>query len=260
MGETGERGDKGEPGEKGDTGAKGDRGEKGDTGEKGNTGLDGRDGAVGAKGERGERGEKGEKGDAGEKGDKGDAGESGLLHANYPLQYDSNKKSLSIDLSKIKAVAGMGGSVSRDGGGGGMDTAFKTVSVAGQSDLNSVQYEAETLTFVAGANIVLTTDSATNTLTIASSATGGGGGGSGGATGARGATGATGLSFPTLYSSQAFIPTKGTLNLTVDRALTSTAYGIGQYVSVVNATGFISRLCFMGKCVYNWIKWFHSYT
>jgi hypothetical protein len=152
----------------------------------------------------------------------------------------------------------MGGSVSRDGGGGGMDTAFKTISVAGQSDLNSVQYDAETLTFVAGANVSITTDPATNSLTISSSGGGSGGngviGGTGatgaqgntgatgaqgvtGATGARGATGTTGLSFPTLYSSQAFIPSKGTLNLTVDRALTSTAYGIGQYVSVVNATG-----------------------
>ena len=230
IGPKGERGDKGEQGAKGDTGAKGERGEKG---EKGDAGLAGQDGTVGAKGERGDKGDTGGKG---EKGDKGDTGESGLLHANYPLQYDANKKSLSIDLSKVKAVAGMGGSVSRDGGGGGMDTAFKTISVAGQSDLNSVQYDAETLTFVAGANVSITTDPATNSLTISSSG-GGGGNGATGATGARGATGTTGLSFPTLYSSQAFTPTKGALNLTVDRALTSTAYGIGQYVSVVNATG-----------------------
>jgi len=230
KGEIGPKGEQGEQGAKGDTGAKGERGEKG---EKGDTGLAGQDGTVGAKGEKGDKGDTGEKG---EKGDKGDTGESGLLHANYPLQYDANKKSLSIDLSKVKAVAGMGGSVSRDGGGGGMDTAFKTISVAGQSDLNSVQYDAETLTFVAGANVSITTNPATNSLTISSSG-GGGGNGATGATGAQGATGTTGLSFPTLYSSQAFTPTKGALNLTVDRALTSTAYGIGQYVSVVNATG-----------------------
>jgi hypothetical protein len=171
IGPKGERGDKGEQGAKGDTGAKGDRGERGEKGEKGDSGLDGRDGAVGAKGE------KGDKGDAGEKGDKGDTGESGLLHANYPLQYDPNKKSLSIDLSKVKAVAG--GQPTLYDGGGGLGEAFKAVAVAGQSGLTAVQYDAETLTFIAGANITLTTNPATNSLTIASSGTGGGGGGGG---------------------------------------------------------------------------------
>jgi hypothetical protein len=197
MGPKGERGEAGEPGAKGDKGDAGERGEKGEKGEKGDSGLDGRDGAVGARGERGEQGERGERGEKGDKGDKGEQGESGLLHANYPLQYDANKKSLSIDLSKVKGIAG--GSVSRDGGGGGMDTAFKTISVAGQSDLNSVQYDAETLTFVAGANVSITTDPSTNSLTISSS--GGGSGGNGviggtGATGAQGIQGVTGATGP----------------------------------------------------------------
>jgi hypothetical protein len=184
VGPKGERGDKGEQGAKGDTGAKGDRGERGEKGEKGDSGLDGRDGAVGAKGE------KGDKGDAGEKGDKGDTGESGLLHANYPLQYDPNKKSLSIDLSKVKAVAG--GQPTLYDGGGGLGEAFKAIAVSGQAGLTAVQYDAETLTFIAGANITLTTNPATNSLTIASSGTGGGGG-SGGISTVNGVTaGATG--------------------------------------------------------------------
>jgi hypothetical protein len=55
-----------------------------------------------------------------------------------------------------------------------MDTAFKVVSVSGQSNLTSVQYDAETLTFIAGTGVNITTDPSTNSLTI--SATGGGGG------------------------------------------------------------------------------------
>jgi hypothetical protein len=60
-----------------------------------------------------------------------------------------------------------------------MDTAFKAIAVSGQAGLTSIQYEAETLTFVAGANVSITTDSATNSLTISSSGGGGGGGGTG---------------------------------------------------------------------------------
>ena len=220
QGERGERGEKGEQGEQGEQGAKGEQGEKGDTGEKGEQGesgidgVDGQDGLLGQQGERGEdglagpQGERGEKGSIGERGEKGEAGvrgkdgvtgpqgatgergatgDSGIVTAKYPLRYDPKKKIISIDTTRLG-----GGSVSKDGGGGGLDTAFKTISVSGQSDLNAVQYDAEVLSIVAGSNIELTTDSTTNSLTISSSGGGGSGNGAQGATGATGPQGATG--------------------------------------------------------------------
>ena len=224
QGERGERGEKGEQGEQGEQGAKGEQGEKGDTGEKGEQGesgidgVDGQDGLLGQQGERGEdglagpQGERGEKGSIGERGEKGEAGvrgkdgvtgpqgatgergatgDSGIVTAKYPLRYDPKKKIISIDTTRLG-----GGSVSKDGGGGGLDTAFKTISVSGQSDLNAVQYDAEVLSIVAGSNIELTTDSTTNSLTISSSGGGGSGNGAQGATGATGPQGATGATGP----------------------------------------------------------------
>ena len=59
------------------------------------------------------------------------------------------------------------------GGGGTVTEAFKTIAVSGQSDIVADQ-AADTLNIAAGSNINLTTDAATDTLTIES--TGGGGG------------------------------------------------------------------------------------
>jgi hypothetical protein len=141
-------------------------------------------GLVGAQGERGERGEKGDKGEQGERGEKGATGDSGLLSVQYPLKLDKAKKHLSIDLSKIKSAIGTA-PVLYDGGGG-LGEAFKFISVSGQSGLTAVQYDKETLTFVAGTNIALTTDPDSNAITISSV----GGQGSIGPTGATGAPGA----------------------------------------------------------------------
>lgn len=108
----------------------------------------------------------------------------------YPLRLDTSRKHLSIDLSKIKPTA----PILYDGGGG-LGEAFKFISVSGQSGLTAVQYDKETLTFVAGDNITLTTDPSSNSITI----NGLGGGGSGGSTitnyvsGINGITGALGL-------------------------------------------------------------------
>jgi hypothetical protein len=140
-------------------------------------------GLVGAQGERGEKGDKGEQG---ERGEKGATGDSGLLSVQYPLKLDKAKKHLSIDLSKIKSAIGTA-PVLYDGGGG-LGEAFKFISVSGQSGLTAVQYDKETLTFVAGSNISLTTDPDTNAVTISSI----GGQGSVGPTGATGAGGALG--------------------------------------------------------------------
>ena len=58
------------------------------------------------------------------------------------------------------------------GGGGTVTEAFKTIAVSGQSDIVADQ-AADTLNIAAGNNISLTTDAATDTLTIESSGGGG---------------------------------------------------------------------------------------
>lgn len=57
-------------------------------------------------------------------------------------------------------------------GGGG--PSFQTIAVTGQSDVIA-ESASDTLNLVAGANVTITTNAATDTVTI--SATGGGGGG-----------------------------------------------------------------------------------
>ena len=63
------------------------------------------------------------------------------------------------------------------GGGGGASDAFKTISVAGQSDVIA-DSSTDTLTLVAGSNMTITTNAAGDTITFASSGGGGGGGAS----------------------------------------------------------------------------------
>ena len=60
------------------------------------------------------------------------------------------------------------------GGGGTTQQTFKTIAIAGQSDVVADD-SADTLTLVAGTGITLTTDAGTDTITI--TASGGGGGG-----------------------------------------------------------------------------------
>ena len=102
---------------------------------------------------------------------------------------------------------------SRVGSAGGGETneySFKTISVAGQSDVVA-DTTTDTLTLAAGSNMTITTDASTDTITFVSSGGGGGGGGSGifAATGSIQATtgnimisGSTsGLGFPALHIS-----------------------------------------------------------
>jgi len=191
SGEKGERGERGEKGEKGIAGEKGERGERGEQGQPGTQGIqgvDGQSGSVGPKGDRGDKGEQGPKGepgirgDRGEKGDKGDRGDAGekgdkgdmpFLSVQQPLTLKNQR--LSIDLAKLRKTIGSGGAPILYDGGGGLGEAFKFVSVSGQAGLTAVQYDKETLTFVAGSNITLTTDPDSNSITINSS----GGGASG---------------------------------------------------------------------------------
>jgi len=200
-GEKGERGERGEKGEKGDAGEQGEKGDKGDQGQpgpQGVQGVDGQSGPIGPKGDKGDKGDRGEKGAVGpqgevgpkgdigakgEQGDKGDKGDMPFLSVQQPLVI--NNQRLSIDLTKLKKTIGSGAPVLYDGGGG-LGEAFKFVSVSGQSGLTAVQYDKETLTFVAGTNIALATDPDNNSITISSV----GGQGSVGPTGPTGAPGA----------------------------------------------------------------------
>ena len=59
-------------------------------------------------------------------------------------------------------------------GGGSVSEAFKTISVSGQSDVVA-DAAADTLTLVAGSNMTITTDASNDTITFASSGSGGSG-------------------------------------------------------------------------------------
>jgi len=61
-----------------------------------------------------------------------------------------------------------GGKLASASGGGGVSNAFTTISVAGQDNILA-ELSSDTLTFSAGANITLTTNASTDTLTIVNS-------------------------------------------------------------------------------------------
>jgi hypothetical protein len=71
----------------------------------------------------------------------------------------------------IDITGGNSGASSNLVGGGSASDSFKTISVSGQSNVVA-DSSTDTLTFVAGTNITITTDAASDTITI--NATGGG--------------------------------------------------------------------------------------
>jgi hypothetical protein len=194
KGEKGSRGDRGEVGPRGEKGEKGDKGDRGESGVRGPAGKNGKDGKDGAEGkagrvgEKGLKGDKGDRGERGEKGDKGDVGDSGLLTAKFPLVYDAQEKSVSIDearLDKIlKKILGGGkvspqdmGWLASTGGGG---------KVAVYVNGGKVTPDVRTLDFT-GAGVTFAKVGGRVTIDITGS-----GGGTVGATGATGPQGATG--------------------------------------------------------------------
>ena len=194
KGEKGSRGDRGEVGPRGEKGEKGDKGDRGESGVRGPAGKNGKDGKDGAEGkagrvgEKGLKGDKGDRGERGEKGDKGDVGDSGLLTAKFPLVYDAQEKSVSIDearLDKIlKKILGGGkvspqdmGWLASTGGGG---------KVAVYVNGGKVTPDVRTLDFT-GAGVTFAKVGGRVTIDITGS-----GGGTVGATGATGPQGAAG--------------------------------------------------------------------
>jgi hypothetical protein len=119
RGEKGERGERGEKGERGEAGPSGSagargpqgavgpvgpRGEAGERGERGPEGAAGADGKPGPRGAKGNKGDRGEAGERGEKGDTGPVGPSGVLTAKFPLVYDAEEKSISIDEERLDKI------------------------------------------------------------------------------------------------------------------------------------------------------------
>ena len=207
QGEPGENGRPGEKGDRGEVGPRGERGEKGDRGNPGRDGLpgkpgadgkDGKPGAKGDKGEKGERGLKGEPGAAGTKGDKGDPGEQGkpgLLSAKFPLVYDADEKTISIDeerLDKIlKKILGGGkvspqdmGWLASTGGGG---------KVAVYVNGAKITPDVRTLDFTSSGSATVSASKVGGKVTVNISSTGGGGGASGGVSTVNGLSGAVSI-------------------------------------------------------------------
>ena len=78
---------------------------------------------------------------------------------------------------RITGISTVATSGSGGGGGGSVSEAFKTIAVSGQSDVVA-DSATDTLTFVAGSNMTITTNASGDSITFASSGGGGGGGGS----------------------------------------------------------------------------------
>tara|TARA_A100001515_G_scaffold145073_1_gene151770 strand:- start:2430 stop:3371 length:942 start_codon:yes stop_codon:yes gene_type:complete len=103
---------------------------------------------------------------------KGDLVVSGAIRGHVNKLSDGN--SYIVAGSNITITSGSNGQITIASTGGGGDT-FKTISVAGQSDVVA-DSSTDTLTLVAGSNMTITTTAGTDTITFASS--GGSGGGS----------------------------------------------------------------------------------
>jgi hypothetical protein len=248
QGEPGENGRPGEKGDRGEVGPRGERGEKGDRGTPGRDGLpgkpgadgkDGKPGAKGDKGEKGERGLKGEPGAAGTKGNKGDPGEQGkpgLLSAKFPLVYDADEKTISIDeerLDKIlKKILGGGkvspqdmGWLASTGGGGKVAVYVNGIKVTP---------DVRTLAFTSSGNATVSASKVGGKVTVNIDSTGGGGGASGGVSTVNGLSGAVSVVGGTNIS---VVPTGQTLTINYTGSSVSNAV-----TSFNGATGAVQGL------------------
>ena len=158
QGTSGEKGDKGDKGISGTPGIKGDKGLRGDQGDRGIEGPKGDKGQIGVAGPKGNRGIqgipgiKGNDGKAGSQGiagKKGDTGSSGVISAKFPLVYDAEEQSISIDEDRLdrilKKIMGGGRVSPQDMGwfastGGGGKVAIKYNGVAITPDVRAIDF------------------------------------------------------------------------------------------------------------------------
>ena len=102
-----------------------------------------------------------------------DFGEIAINYADGVIYYKSSDNtiksirggSIGVDSAATIALIDSAYVQARQSAGGGTDPIFKTISVAGQSDIVA-DIVADTLTIAAGSNISLTTNAGTDTLTI----------------------------------------------------------------------------------------------
>jgi hypothetical protein len=183
-GTQGPKGDKGEDGEPGPTGPQGPQGlqglqgEIGPVGPKGDKGEPGPMGPAGADGLQGPKGDQGDVGPVGPKGDKGDKGDTGSLKVS---EIDAlNNITNEIDgVNTIRFDRETGFNVQDLGDGEikvSLNSTFKTWEVDGQQSLVAVG--EDTVEFIAGSGVQITTDPNATPKSITISATGGGGGSS----------------------------------------------------------------------------------
>ena len=158
SGEKGDKGDKGDkgisgtPGIKGDKGLRGDQGDRGVEGPKGDKGQTGVAGPKGDKGIQGTPGIKGNDGKAGSRGTagvKGNTGSSGVISAKFPLVYDAEEQSISIDEDRLdrilKKIMGGGRVSPQDMGwfastGGGGKVAIKYNGASITPDVRAIDF------------------------------------------------------------------------------------------------------------------------
>lgn len=152
-------------------GAQGPKGDKGDDGDPGPAGAQGPQGLQGPAGPQGPQGAQGEAGPQGSKGDKGDA--ATLKVSEISGQNITNEIE---GVSTIRFDKDTGFNVQDLGNGEikvALNSTFKTWEVDGQDSLVAVG--EDTVEFVAGSGVQITTDPNASPKSITISATGGGG-------------------------------------------------------------------------------------
>lgn len=152
----------------------GAQGPKGDKGEKGERGLPGEMGPIGPQGQTGQQGPQGPQGEVGPQGPKGDKGDAATLKVS---EISGQNITNEIDgVSTIRFDKDTGFNVQDLGDGEikvSLNSTFKTWEVDGQQSLVAVG--EDTVEFVAGSGVQITTDPNATPKSITISATGGGG-------------------------------------------------------------------------------------
>lgn len=174
AGEAGPQGPQGEMGPQGIPGERGLQGDKGDKGDQGERGLPGEMGPQGSQGQTGPQGQQGPQGEVGPQGPKGDKGDAATLKVSEISGQNITNEIEGV--STIRFDKDTGFNVQDLGNGEikvALNSTFKTWEVDGQDSLVAVG--EDTVEFVAGSGVQITTDPNASPKSITISATGGGG-------------------------------------------------------------------------------------